>query len=150
MGGVEALDGDPWDLGDGVLVLPSGRRVRGRSLRRGAPEGPLPTYGVYLTGRPPSATEWPQTWIRWRDFGLPADRPGAIDVLSEALDRAATGRVEVACGGGRGRTGTALAVLCVLDGLTPDDALELVRSGYDRRAVETSRQRRWVRSMPSA
>ncbi|MFD0818813.1 protein phosphatase, partial [Micromonospora zhanjiangensis] len=54
-------------------------------------------------------------------------------------------RVEVACGGGVGRTGTALAALAVLDGLDPDAAVAWVRAGYRRRAVETVWQRRWLR-----
>ena len=37
--------------------------------------------------------------------------------LTAAWSRAATERVEVACAGGHGRTGTALACLAVLDGI---------------------------------
>jgi protein-tyrosine phosphatase len=54
-------------------------------------------------------------------------------------------RVEVACRGGVGRTGTALAALAVLDGLVPADAVHRVRADYHRRAVETPWQRRWLR-----
>jgi protein-tyrosine phosphatase len=53
-------------------------------------------------------------------------------------------RVEVACDGGRGRTGTALACIAVLDGVSPGRAVAFVREGYDRRAVETPWQRRYV------
>ncbi|NUP61376.1 MAG: protein phosphatase, partial [Nonomuraea sp.] len=53
-------------------------------------------------------------------------------------------RVEVACGGGRGRTGTALACLAVLDGVPAAEAVRYVRSHYDRHAVETPWQRRFV------
>jgi protein-tyrosine phosphatase len=53
----------------------------------------------------------------------------------------------VACGGGIGRTGTALAALAVLDGLTPREALRWVRAGYHRRAVETPWQRRWLETV---
>ncbi|PLW73468.1 protein phosphatase, partial [Streptomyces sp. DJ] len=49
-----------------------------------------------------------------------------------------------ACGGGRGRTGTALACLAVLDGVPPERAVDFVRRNYDRRAVETLWQKRYV------
>ena len=64
--------------------------------------------------------------------------------MTELWERAATGRAEVACGGGRGRTGTALACLAVLDGVPPGEAVAYVRRHYDRRAVETPWQKRYV------
>jgi protein-tyrosine phosphatase len=85
--------------------------------------------------------------VRWPDFRLPAD-PGQLRAaLAEARERAATGRVELACGGGRGRTGTALACLAVLDGVPADEAVAWVRARYDRRAVETRAQQRFVRDV---
>ncbi|MEU6174251.1 protein phosphatase [Streptantibioticus parmotrematis] len=128
----------------GVLPLPSGRLVRGRGLRRPLPEGPSPTFGLYLLGHEPPATPWESRWIRWPDFRLPSDRAAASEALREAWDRAATDRVEVACGGGQGRTGTALACLAILDGVPPADAVAYVRSHYSSRAVETPWQRRYV------
>ena len=62
----------------------------------------------------------------------------------ESWHRALTERVEVACGGGRGRTGTALACPAVLDGVPARHAVAWVRRSYDPRAVETPWQRRWV------
>ena len=53
-------------------------------------------------------------------------------------------RVEVACGGGVGRTGTALACLVVMDGLPARAAVAHVREGCHRRAVETPWQRCYV------
>lgn len=136
---------DPWDAAlTGVLVLPSGRAVRGRGLRDGPLPEVLPEFGLYLLGRPPKATPWPARWVRWPDFRLPADRADARDALREAWERAAHERVEVACGGGRGRTGTALACLAVLDGVPADQAVAHVRAAYHPRAVETPWQRRWV------
>jgi hypothetical protein len=129
----------------GVMVLPSGRLVRGRGLRNGPPVGPLPTYGVYLLGKPPPAVDWDSHWLRWPDFRLPTDPAEARKVFVDALKRAGTERVEFACGGGRGRTGTALACLAVLDGIPADQAVDYVRRTYDRRAVETPGQRRFVR-----
>jgi protein-tyrosine phosphatase len=65
-------------------------------------------------------------------------------VLAEAWRRAARERVEIARAGGRGRTGTALACLAVLDGVPASDAVAFVRERYDPRAVETPWQRRFV------
>jgi protein-tyrosine phosphatase len=136
---------DSWDPEQqGILVLPSGRLVRGRGLRAPLPDGPLPEFGLYLLGREPDPTRWPSRWIRWPDFRLPSDRSAARAALVEAWERAADQRVEVACRGGRGRTGTALACLAVLDGVPPAAALAFVRRHYDRRAVETPWQRRYV------
>ena len=140
---------DLWDDGaPGVLVLPSGRRVRGRGLRAPLPEGPLPRFGVYLLGRPPGDPGWASRWVRWPDFRLPAAPDDLRDALSEALERSGTERVELACGGGTGRTGTALACLAALDGVPPGNAVAFVRRGYRPRAVETRRQARFVAAFP--
>ncbi|EPD59725.1 protein-tyrosine phosphatase family protein [Streptomyces sp. HGB0020] len=138
---------DPWNPADpGVLRLPSGRLVRGRGLRRPLDgSAPTPSYAIYLLGRQPPPVTWEFRWIRWPDFRLPADRSEARAALTEAWERAAGERVEIACGGGRGRTGTALACLAVLDGVPAEEAVDFVRSHYDRRAVETPWQKRYVR-----
>ena len=130
--------------GPGVVELPSGRLVRGRGLRHPMPSGHPPTFGVYLLGGAPPEFGWETRWVRWPDFRLPGDPAGLAAVLRAALDRAATGRVELACGGGLGRTGTALACLAVLDGVPAGDAVAWVRSRYDPRAVETPWQRRFA------
>jgi len=90
---------------------------------------------------------WETRWIRWPDFRLPADRDEALTTLREAHFRAASERVELACNGGVGRTGTALAVLAVLSGIEPADAVTWVREAYAQHAVETPWQRRWVREL---
>lgn len=134
-----------WDLtSPGVLELPSGRRVRGRGLRDGVPDGPPPEFALHLLGRRPAAPPWPARWVRWPDFRLPTDRADLADALRELHDRCAGERVEVACGGGIGRTGTALACLAVLDGVPREEAVAFVRARYHRRAVETPWQRRFV------
>jgi hypothetical protein len=129
----------------GLMPLPSGRLVRGRGLRRPMPDGPVPAFGVYLLGKAPPPVPWESRWVRWPDFRLPADPADAGAALREAWERAALERVEVACGGGRGRTGTALACLAVLDGVPAGEAVAYVRRHYHRRAVETPGQRRFVR-----
>jgi hypothetical protein len=140
---------EPWDPDGPVLRLPSGRLVRGRGLRQPLPAGPTPTFGVYLLGKPPPAPPWESRWLRWPDFWLPHDQARVRDVLHEAWARAESGRVEIACGGGRGRTGTALACLAVIDGVPADQAVAFVRRHYHPGAVETPWQRRYVARFPS-
>lgn len=136
---------DTWEpTAPGVLQLPSGRTVRGRALRRPLPAGPRPDFAVYLLGTQPPPVEWESRWLRWPDFRLPADRDEARRVFREAWERAEHERVEVACGGGRGRTGTALACLAVIDGVPAAEAVAFVRAHHDRRAVETPWQKRYV------
>lgn len=136
-----------WDpTGCGVLVLPSGRAVRGRALRRALPAGPLRDFALYLLASEPDATPWPHAWLRWPDFGLPADPVAARAAFETIWTRAEYARVEVACGGGRGRTGTALACVAVLDGMTAGAAVAHVRRHYRPRAVETPWQRRYVQA----
>ncbi|MGW2559790.1 protein-tyrosine phosphatase family protein [Streptomyces sp. NPDC001514] len=137
---------EPWNpVGPGILRLPSGRLVRGRALRRPLPPGPPPTYALHLYGKKPPEVPWAAHWLRWPDFRLPSDPAHARTLLHEAWTLVATERVEIACGGGRGRTGTALACLAVLDGVPATEAVAFVRRHYDRRAVETPWQRRYVR-----
>lgn len=136
---------ETWDsAAAGVLRLPSGRLVRGRGLRHPLPAGPRPAFALYLLGKEPPEVEWEHRWLRWPDFWLPSDRAATAEALREAWSRAASERVEVACGGGKGRTGTALACLAVLDGIPGDRAVAYVREHYDRHAVETPWQRRFV------
>ncbi|GAA3733537.1 protein-tyrosine phosphatase family protein [Plantactinospora mayteni] len=136
---------DPWTPSEpGVLRLPSGRLVRGRGLRRPLPPGPVPTFGIYLLGRTPPETAWQSEWVRWPDFWLPRDHAGFRAVLRRAWERAADERVEFACGGGKGRTGTALACLAVLDGVPAEQAVAFIRQHYASGAVETPWQRRYV------
>jgi len=111
------------------------------------PEGPVPQFGVYLLGRDPGPFGWDHRWVRWQDLWVPASSSEAIDALVEAFDRSARERVEVACAGGAGRTGAALAVLARLGGVAPDDAVAWVRARHAKRAAETPWQRRWARTV---
>ncbi|SCG69124.1 protein-tyrosine phosphatase family protein [Micromonospora halophytica] len=133
-----------WSEAAGVVVLPSGVTVRGR--RVGDAASPA-DFALLLAPGP--APAWPHRRIRWPDFWLPLDRADALDALGETLRRAHGGaRVEVACRGGVGRTGTALAALAILDGLPAADAVTWVRERYHPRAVETPWQRAWLRRLP--
>ncbi|MFH8385184.1 protein phosphatase [Kitasatospora sp. NPDC018058] len=134
-----------WDpAAPGVLRLPSGRLLRGRGVLKPLPPGPRPTFGVYLLGRPPKTSGWEARWVRWPDFRLPSDRADAADAFREAWERCAVERVELACAGGRGRTGTALACIAVLDGVPAAEAVAYVREHYSPHAVETPWQRKFV------
>ncbi|MFC7450612.1 protein-tyrosine phosphatase family protein [Rhodococcus daqingensis] len=134
-----------WDpAAAGVMRLPSGLLVRGRGLRLPLPDGLRPDHGLYLRGRRPPPVPWGHRWIRWPDFWLPTDREEFRTALKDLLARAAAERVEIACGGGFGRTGTALAALAVLDGIAGEHAVDYVREHYSPRAVETPWQRRFV------
>ena len=133
--------GAGWADDVGVVTLPSGLRVRGRAL--GCPASTA-DFTLVLTDRA-AVPPWTYRRIRWPDFFVPLDRRDALDALHEAYGRATRGeRVEAACHGGRGRTGTALAALAVLDGLSPAAAFAWVRAEYDPRAVEVPWQRWWL------
>jgi protein-tyrosine phosphatase len=136
---------DTWDpAAEGVVSFPSGRRIRGRGLRHSLPQCPVPDFAVYLLGRRPAPTPWDQRWVRWPDFWLPANHVEAVDALREAWLRAESERVEVACKGGHGRTGTALACIAVMDGVPPGQAVSFVRDRYGP-AVETPWQHWYIR-----
>jgi protein-tyrosine phosphatase len=133
----------PWQDDCGLVTLPTGPRVRGR--RSSDEVSPADFTLILGDSSPPS---WPYRHIRWRDFWIPYNRVQALDALHEALRRAHDGeRVEVVCRGGIGRTGTALAALAILDGLSPNQAVIWIRNNYHPRAVETPWQRRWLRKV---
>jgi hypothetical protein len=128
----------------GIMRLPSGRLIRGRAFGKPLPAGELPDFAVYLLGKRPPAVEWESTWVRWPDFWLPIDRHGAREALRMAWGRAESERVEIACMGGLGRTGTALACIAVLDGVPSGQAVAFVRQHYKPHAVEVPWQRLYV------
>ena len=134
----------PWADGTGIVEFPDGRRIRGRGLQHPRPEGPEPDFGLYLLARDPGPFEWAHRWLRWPDFRTPTSTSDAVPALEEAYRRSVSQRVEIACGGGIGRTGTALAAIAVLAGIPPGEAVAWIRSRYHKRAVETPWQRRWV------
>ncbi|MET7304361.1 protein-tyrosine phosphatase family protein [Embleya sp. NPDC005575] len=139
----------------GAFRLPNGSWVRGRGLRHPLPKGPVPEFGLYLGSdrlrrRHEDGLHWPHEWIDWPDFLLPRDRDRAVRDIRALYERARTDTaVEVACGGGVGRTGTVVASLAVLAGLDPADAVAWTREHHHHRAVETPWQRRWVARFPN-
>jgi hypothetical protein len=137
------MTSSPWLDEVGLVTLPTGLRVRGRRVRDTVAPA---DFALLLADGPLPA--WENRRIRWPDFWIPTDRADALDALHEAYRRAQAGqRVEVACHGGIGRTGTALAALAILDGLPTDQAVTWVRANHHRRAVETPWQRWWLRGV---
>lgn len=140
------MTGPDWRDDSGVVALPGGARVRGRRMADSVSPA---DFALILAGGP--VPPWPHRRIRWPDFWLPTDRRDALDALREAHRRAYAGeRVEIACRGGIGRTGTALAVLAILDGLPAGESIKWVRDTYHHRAVETPWQRRWLHKLDRA
>lgn len=141
---------------EGTIRLPDGTKIRGRGLRNPLPEGSTPDYGLYLGGRKlrtrhEDALAWSHDWVDWPDFLLPRDRELAIKSIRALHDRAQRGElVEVACGGGVGRTGTVIACLAILAGVEPGEAVSWTRANYQRHAVETPWQKAWVKRFPTA
>lgn len=81
----------------------------------------------------------------WPDFWIPRSPSEAVLALRQAYERCADERVEIACDGGTGRTGTALAIVARYAGVPASEAVTWVRTHYRPRAVETPWQRRFVR-----
>jgi protein-tyrosine phosphatase len=82
---------------------------------------------------------------------IPDGRPPGTDnemrtILAEIRDGRRTGNVAVACMGGVGRTGTVAACALVEGGMSPADAIALVRAVRHPTAVETVEQERFVGS----
>jgi hypothetical protein len=145
----------------GAIALPDGTLIRGRGRREPMPAGPLPDFGLYL-GRPPDRQrrggpfgrarrreawrpDWAADWVDWPDFRTPCDDRLCANRIEHTYLLARAGRrVEVACVGGTGRTGTVLACMAVLAGHPAADALRWTRDHYRPRAVETPGQRRWI------
>lgn len=140
----------------GAIRLPDATEVRGRGLRDPTPSGPPPDFGLYLGSRGlwvrhRAALTWPHRWIEWPDLLVPRDRERAVGHIRALHARARAGeRVEVACRGGIGRTGTVIACLAVLAGVPAGSAVDWVRAHYHPRAVETPWQRAWVSRFPGA
>ncbi|MBN1857914.1 phosphatase, partial [Candidatus Bipolaricaulota bacterium] len=116
--------------------FPDGTSMVARPLSERRPDDPSRDYGLYLD--PKWAPSWPATMIDWPDYGLPTDWRQAVEQIERAFRMAQSGRrVEIGCVGGIGRTGTVLACVAVLAGVTSQDAVDWVREHYRPGAVET-------------
>jgi protein-tyrosine phosphatase len=141
------------DLRDGVTVFASAWFDR---PHRRQVDMDWPDVGFYLDGTWASASLLSSPGFRppfvgrgraeiviypWPDQGLPRDHRRFVRALRWVLEEATRGRrVEIGCAGGHGRTGTTLAGLLILQGLTPRGALRSVRRAYCDEAVESREQ----------
>jgi protein-tyrosine phosphatase len=83
--------------------------------------------------------------LDWPDFGVPRSQAEADECIQSAFARARAGeRIEVACVGGHGRTGTVLACMAILSGVPAHEAVPWLRSVYCVRAVQEPGQQYWI------
>jgi hypothetical protein len=126
-----------------VLEFPDGTRVLASGWFERSPHEPAPDFGLYLD--PMWQPAWPAAHVDWPDFGVPNDAAATDPLIVDAFQRAQRGeRVEVACIGGHGRTGTVLACMAVLAGVEPEQAVQWVRQRYCPRAVQEPSQQYWM------
>jgi protein-tyrosine phosphatase len=126
-----------------TVIFPDGTRVLASGWLRRKKDDVAPDFGLYLD--PQWTPTGPFVMLDWPDFGVPSDRAAADTEIRGAFARARAGeRVEIACIGGHGRTGTVLACMAILAGVPADAAVEWVRSTYCRRAVQEPSQQYWI------
>ena len=125
------------------VLFPDGTRITASALNARQQDTSDRDFGLYMD--PAWAPTWDAKVIDWPDFGLPADEEMAANQIMAAFGRAKNKeRVEIGCIGGLGRTGTVLACMAVLAGISADQAVEWVRNNYDLHAIETQEQAEWV------
>lgn len=82
--------------------------------------------------------------LDWPDMTAPVHIPVAFWLRLWAMLPEHT---VVACMGGHGRTGTALAALLVADGREGQEAIDMVRTKHCARAIETSKQEAYIKQL---
>lgn len=127
--------GFPVEYPDGTTVYASSMYDRNEGEE-------APDWGLYLDSgwRAESLAYFPY----WPDFGIPPNKEIAAHAIIDSFNKAREHGmwVEVGCIGGHGRTGTALACMGVLAGMTHDEAIPFVRNTYCKEAIET-REQEW-------
>lgn len=106
-------------------------------------DDPAPDFGLYLdTIWKPACLAYQ---VEWKDYGLPEYFDVAARAIIDVYNKAIAGMwVEVGCIGGHGRTGTALACMAVLAGMSPAEAVIYVRETYCTKAIESKSQEWFV------
>jgi hypothetical protein len=102
-----------------------GRDLAGRTIRTGpgawressSTATECPDFGVYLTGKPPLTLDGSFGGSIGRTSACPAQPPRLSQLCVRLINAQRVSGLKFACGGGTGRTGTALALLAVLSGL---------------------------------
>jgi len=124
------------------VELPGGKVVQAHGLSGfiSVDRDEPPDWALYLDEQwQERSIDWPCRFVDWPDFGLPVDEGDAFAAFAEAWQRAQRGElVDIACDGGTGRTGTALACIAVLAGIPPADVVGWVCSLYHPWAVEVA------------
>ncbi len=141
---------EKWKPGKGVVEFPSGRRIRGRSWR--LPVEQNATVSVILTTAAPGefsthsifAGNPRRIMIDWPDYRLPRRTAQAAEQLYGAWQMADSELVEITCRGGVGRTGTALAMIAMFEGMSACEAIDFVRSRYNEQSVQSHAQRGFI------
>jgi hypothetical protein len=102
----------------------------------------VPDFGLYFDwGWKPW---WNNGHVSWPDMSLPDDWNTALEQIIEVVERVQAGQtVEMGCIGAHGRTGTALAAICVILGMKGEDAVDYVRKAHCKDAIETDEQEWW-------
>lgn len=126
----------PVTMKDGTIIYAS-------SAHRRKSSDPAPDFGMYLDGM------WDASCLAytvdWPDFGIPRKFSAAVAAIIDVYNKARNGLwVEVGCIGGHGRTGTALACMAVLGGMTSSEAISHIRDTYCDRAIESADQEWFV------
>lgn len=84
----------------------------------------------------------------WEDWGVPENPKLFVRVVRWVLAQVKKGTVvEVACMGGHGRTGTALATILVIQGFEARAAIRRVRRSYCEEAIESDKQLAFLRAL---
>ena len=125
------------------VTFPDGTLVRAHGIAARDTDDGWRTFGLYCDAA--WQPDWPAVTVDWPDFGLPTEPETAARQIVDAFERAGRGeRVEIGCLGGIGRTGTVLACMSVIAGISGTDAVRWVRQNYRPEAVETAAQANWV------
>lgn len=144
---------EPVDLRDGITVFASAWFDRPANQHV---DVDWPDVGFYLDGswaqttmlcspgfRPRFARFKPSQLMiyPWPDLGVPREPARYRKALHWLLRQGAEGkRIEIGCAGGHGRTGTTLAALLILQGMTTKRAVATIRAKYCSDAIETRSQ----------
>lgn len=153
---VDANEGDDTRIGDisyrlvhrcrhynVPLEFPDGTTVYASSEHSREKHEEIPDFGLYLDNL--WEPECMAYVIEWPDMGLPKSRDVAAKTIIDTYLKAMNGLwVEIGCIGGHGRTGTVLACMAVLSGLSTEDAISYVKTNYCSSAIETDRQEWFV------
>lgn len=103
----------------------------------------MATPGIDLDLDYPYHTQ--QVIVDWPDFSVPKKDVPMVKLVHWILTKLAEGKsLEIGCMGGHGRTGTMLSCLLAAQGLTPGKAIARVRKDHCEKAVENSKQAKYV------